>query len=101
MLLGMGYDEFWECEPERYAAYYKLHELRIERDNQQLWLAGAYTYKAVQAALEEFGYGLGGAKGPKPNGYMKDVLPVTAKQAKEAEERKKKDTWDWVMKGQE
>lgn len=100
MLLGMSYDEFWECSPERYPVYVRLHDLRRDYENQIRWMDGVYTYKAVQAALEEFGYGLGGAKGQMPQGYIKEPLPVTEKQIKQAEEKRKQDTWNWVMAGQ-
>ena len=51
MLFGMTYDEFWHGDPFRAVAYRKLHKLRIEQRNEELWLAGLYIHNAVCVAL--------------------------------------------------
>lgn len=51
MLYGMSYDEFWYGKPELATAYRKLHRLRTEQTNQQLWLQGLYVQNAVAVAI--------------------------------------------------
>ena len=51
MLCGMSYDEFWYEDPSRAVAYRKADRLRIERENQQLWMQGLYFHNAVAVAL--------------------------------------------------
>lgn len=51
MLYGMTYDEFWYGDPIRAAAYRKLHRLKVEQRNEELWLGGLYFHNAVCVAL--------------------------------------------------
>ena len=47
----MTYDEFWYGDPFRVVAYRRAHRLRIEQNNQQLWLQGLYVHNAVAVAI--------------------------------------------------
>lgn len=51
MLYGMSYDDFWHGKPELATVYRKLHRLRVEQTNQQLWLQGLYVHSAVAVAI--------------------------------------------------
>lgn len=44
-------DEYWNADPFLAKAYVKVHKLRIEQTNQQLWMQGLYIHKAVEAVV--------------------------------------------------
>ncbi len=47
----MTYEQFWIGDPFLVVPYRKVHELRIEQRNQELWLQGLYIYNAVSVAI--------------------------------------------------
>ena len=98
MTFGMSYDEFWHDDIYKARTYREYNELLAERENQNLWLAGVYTYNAVKAAVEGV---MWNGKGRRPDGYLERPIPLTERERAEEMERKKKRTLDWVRKGQE
>lgn len=47
MAIGMSADEFWNCDPRMYKAYREMDRIKNERNNELLWIAGAYVYQAI------------------------------------------------------
>lgn len=60
---GMSTKEFWEESPELFWAYrfsyINKYKEKIEYDNEQAWLQGAYFYEALSSSLSSV---LGGKK---------------------------------------
>lgn len=101
MLLGMTAQNFWEDSPYLVTAFRKLHELKREERNQELWLQGLYNYRAFSAVMEEFSYGMNGKKGSQPKGYIKEPIPLTDREKEMVKQRRIQHTLEWVRKGQE
>ena len=91
MAYGMTYDEFWNCNPERYIAYRKVHELDIKRRNEELWLQGLYNFTAISTALSNIH--LDGKK-HKVNKYLEKPIDLFEKteyeKEREAEQARQK-----------
>lgn len=98
MTYGMSYEQFWNGDLYIAEAFREYKELLAERTNQELWLAGLYTFNAVNAAVQG---ALWNGKGRRPDGYLDRPIPMTEREQREEQERKKKRTLDWVKKGQE
>lgn len=47
LAMGMSADEFWNCDPKLYPAYREMDRIKNERENERLWLQGAYVYQAI------------------------------------------------------
>lgn len=47
LAMGMSADEFWNCDPRLYPAYREMDRIKNERENERLWLQGAYVYQAI------------------------------------------------------
>lgn len=47
----MTFEQFWYGPPNLCESYRKLHRLRVEQRNQELWLQGLYNYDALAVAL--------------------------------------------------
>jgi hypothetical protein len=62
--------------------YARAHELRNEQRNQEMWLQGLYDFKAFSAAVQFFGWQLGGKKGAKPEPYLSSPVPITEREKK-------------------
>lgn len=99
MAIGVSYDEFWHGDPCKLKFHLRAHEYKQEQENQNAWLCGMYNYKATQAALEEFSYGMNGKKGKKPNGYFDYPVAITDREKQVEKQRKIKHTLDFVRKG--
>lgn len=100
MAMGMSYEEFWYASPCLIKTYLKAHELKVEQRNQELFLQGLYNYKAFQAVIEEFSYGLSGKKGKKPEGYLEYPIPITEHEKEMEKQRRILHTMEIVAKGQ-
>lgn len=86
LLYGMTYEQFWNGAPELCEYYRTYHRLRMEQQNQQLWMQGLYNFAAVSAALST-------AFGKKVKYIEKplQIFPKTeAEKLAEAEETRKK-----------
>lgn len=85
MSIGMSYDEFWFRDVGLVKAYRRADELKRRRENELLWLQGAYIYEAicdVAPILHAFA-----KKGTKPQPYVKEPYPITESEIQEREER--------------
>ena len=80
MACGMTYDEFWNCNPERYIAYRKAHELDIKRRNEEMWLQGLYNFTAFSTALSNIHLD---GKQHKPNKYLEKPIELFEKTEEE------------------
>lgn len=85
LAMGMSSDEFWLKDVCLAKAYRQSDEIRKDRENEKLWLQGAYIYDALQRVAPL--YQLGGGKSEP---YPSEPYPRTEKQCKEAEEREHK-----------
>lgn len=85
LAIGMSADEFWLKDVYLAKAYRQADEIRKDRENEKLWLQGAYIYDALQrvAPLLQLG-------GGKSEEYVSEPYPRTEAQRKEAEERRNK-----------
>lgn len=97
----MTVQNFWDDSPYLAVLFRKKYELDREEMNQKLWLNNLYAYKAFDAVMEEFAYGLNGKKGPKPQGYLKEPISLTDREKEQEKQRRIKHTLEWVAKGQE
>jgi hypothetical protein len=51
MSYGMTYEQFWYGDPYMASAYRDAYILKRRIDNENAWIAGAYTMHALTAAL--------------------------------------------------
>lgn len=79
MHIGMTYEQYWNADPYLTIYYRKAHRIKMEEQNQLMWMQGAYNYRAFEAVIGMFSYGLGGKKGRKPEGYIKKPLDIFGK----------------------
>lgn len=84
--VGMSADEFWNGDVWLAKHYREAHNLRQKRENERLWLQGAYFYDAICAAspLIRASFGKGEVKAMP---YTKEPYPLTAKEMQERQER--------------
>ena len=78
LAIGMTPDQYWNGDPMLVKYYRKADEIRLERENQRLWLQGMYFYEAVCDAspvLHAFA-----RKGTKPHPYSEKPYAITDKQ---------------------
>lgn len=101
---GVPYDDYWHGSPRLTMMWRKAvteDRLRkLEDTNFLLHHLGGYIYNAVSASLSEMMWCMNGGKGEKPEGYVTHVIPVTQREEDADLERRKKETLDWVRKGQ-
>lgn len=86
--IGMTYDQYWNDDCLLVKYYLKAHEIRQKRENQKLWLQGAYIYDAlcaVSPVLHAFA-----KAGTKPLPYPDTPYPLTKEELEEIEEAKRK-----------
>lgn len=48
--MGMSADEFWNCDPRMYRVYREKDRIATEKQNEMLWIQGAYVYQAILLA---------------------------------------------------
>lgn len=88
LALGMTYDQFYRDDVALAVAYRKADEIRRRRDNERLWLQGAYIYEALLDASPIFNpYA---KRGTKPLPYREEPYPLSQAEAEEREEQKAK-----------
>ena len=79
--IGMSPEQYWDGDPELAKYYRRADEIKLERQNQTLWLQGMYFYEAICDAspiLQSFA-----KKGTKPHPYVDKPYPLNNKQRKE------------------
>lgn len=86
--LGMTYEQYWDGDPAMTVMFRKAHDLKLEQENQRLWLQGAYFYEAlccITPALRLM-------KPQKPTPYRSEPMPLHTKheqpERKESHEKK-------------
>ena len=70
----MTYEQFWLMSPDLVIPFRKAHDLRVQQDNQKLWLQGLYVYEAIcdtAPVLRPFS----GQSKPLP--YLEKPFPIT------------------------
>lgn len=82
MSIGMSYEEFWYKDVSLVECYRRAHELKTRRENEMMWMQGAYYLEALQATVGNMFL----KKGSKPHEYPKAPYPITEQ---EAEARKR------------
>lgn len=48
LAMGMSYDEYYKKDHTLVLAYRKAEELKREKENNSMWLQGAYVYEAIR-----------------------------------------------------
>lgn len=86
MSIGMTYDEFWNQDVALVKVYRKADELTRRRQNEIIWMQGAYICEALSATVGNMFSG----KGSKKHEYPKEPYPITAEQIAEREERRQR-----------
>lgn len=87
---GMTYEQYWHGDPWAMKAYKEAHLMRLNQQNEMLWLQGAYNMNALSVVI-------GNAfskKGTPPRKYLAkplDVFPKTEEEQKAEEERKQQE----------
>lgn len=89
--IGMTHDQYWYDEPWLAEIYRKAHNLKIEARNQELWLQGLYIHNAFNAVIANFGRGLSGKNGGKPEQYVEKPIRITPLTDAEKRQKEKED----------
>jgi len=77
LVMGMTYDEFFNKDHTLVIAYRKAYELKRKKENEDMWLQGAYVYEAIARIaplLIPFN------KHPKPEPYLDKPYPMFGKE---------------------
>lgn len=85
MAMGMSYQEFWYGDVCAVKAYKKAYELKMELENQRLWLQGMYVYDAISRLYPLFNP-MTKARTVEP--YVAEPYPLTKKTREKSERRK-------------
>lgn len=88
MSIGMTYEQFWEGNPQMVKYYREAEELKVRRQNQQLWLQGYYVYNAIGAFVEILP--AFPKKGAKVQPYLQEPLSLTEAERRQKEEERMK-----------
>lgn len=77
----MTYEQYWYGDPRLVIAYRQAHKLKIEQENQKLWLQGLYIYNAVGVNLAN----LFKDKSSSPKTYLDKPLDLFNREPSEDE----------------
>lgn len=83
--MGMTPHQYWEESPYLTVAYRKAYKLKLQAQNEQAWLQGAYFYNAVAVCLQN----VLARKGQKKIDYLDkpiDIFPPTEAEKKRREQ---------------
>ena len=92
LAIGMSYEQYWEMDSTLVKSYRTAYEIKQDIINQQLWLQGAYVYKAIERIspiLHAFA-----KKSAKPLPYIEEPFSLTEKQREYKKEQKEKEVFD-------
>ena len=81
--IGMTYEQFWYGEADLVIFYRKAYEIKIDYDNQSMWLQGIYVYEAMGCALAN-------AFSKEKVSYRDHPIPLTQKNIEEEKENEVK-----------
>lgn len=90
--MGMTADEYWRGAPELARHYRQAELIRLEQQNQLLWLQGLYIYDALCAASPVFRSFT--KRGTKPIPYIESPYPMTKRERKSDAAREEKKVFD-------
>lgn len=94
MAMGMGYEEFWDCEVGTKTAYREAYAIRIENEqylgDRMNWYLGQYFASALQA-IPLLVAGFNVKKGANLPEYPEKPFYETLKERKDEENRKKQE----------
>jgi hypothetical protein len=92
LAMGMTYEQFWDGDVTAHKAFREAEKIRLQRNNQMLWLQGAYIYEAlldVTPYLKAFSKGR-----PKP--YAKEPYDLFKEQREEREAREERERYERI-----
>lgn len=92
LMAGMTPEQFWEGDCTLVIAYRKAWELRLRKENRDMWLQGLYFYEAlcdVSPVLHAFA-----KRGTKPRQYMSEPIAITKAEAEERREREERQRYE-------
>ena len=75
---------YWHGDPKLAKAYREADKLRLQRENQRLWLQGAYIYNIMVSVAPTYN----SLKPHDPLPYMEHPIPITEKEVEEIEKQK-------------
>ena len=84
----MSAEEYWDGDPQWVKAYREADRIRMERENQRLWLEGRYIYDTlcrVSPILHAFA-----KEGTQTRPYIEQPYPLSQKEVERIEEDKQK-----------
>lgn len=87
MALGMTYEQYWYGDPLMARAFYKADKIRQQRMNDEAWLYGAYTLRALQATVGNIFL----KKGAKPVEYPRKPIDISEETEEEKEAREEQE----------
>lgn len=90
MAMGMSYEEYWHGPVWLAKAYREAFEIKRKRDEWARWRQGAYVFEAILCAapvIKPF------VKDAKPGQYPDEPWPLTEEEAREQEERARKNAY--------
>lgn len=96
MVLGMTPEQFWDGDPALVKAYRKADELRKERKNEELWLAGAYVYEALMHTIPITLTPFSKSK-VDPGKYPDRPYPLSQQAAEKIEEERQKARFEKML----
>lgn len=94
MAMGMTYEEYWHGDASLPRYYLKAELLRRKMRNEDAWRQGRYFYDALLCASPVF---RDLVKEHDPYPYPSDPYPLTAKDARELQERKDREQMEADM----
>ena len=84
LAMGMTYDEFYNKDHTLVIAYRKAFEMKREKENQDMWILGAYVYQAVARVSPLYNPF---AKHPKAEDYLDKPFPLYEDKSPNAESK--------------
>lgn len=89
--IGMTWDEYWNGDNQMPKYFRKADRMKRQRDNQKLWMLGAYVYEAIYDLVPVLRFSMS-KQAVKPLPYMERPFPLDQKEIeeqREEEERKR------------
>lgn len=83
--LGMTLKEYWEDDPYIINFYIKAEDIKARKENNKMWVQGAYIYQALCCASPMFN---SLAKDHKPRPYLKEPFAMSEEEQQERFENK-------------
>ena len=82
LAMGMSADEFWNCDPRMYRVYREKDRIATEKQNEMLWIQGAYVYQAILLAAPR----LNSIKPEEPLPYPEQPFDLVLSKVNEKED---------------